>query len=178
MVTDLNSKGYNYQDFSQYKQYQQLEGYLSVIVEIVSVVFMAVTALFILINMAKFVSESRREIGIFRAIGATKGDIRLIVILQTMLYVFLSLVGGVLVGVFAVFGLSGLMASSAQSFINMAAGSALVLNHAITASDFMGFNYQLVLLYAGALILITLIVSLIPSGQAAKISPVEAIRNN
>lgn len=178
VVTDLNSKGYNYQDYSQYKQYQQLESYLGVILEIGSIVFIVITGLLILINMAKFVSESRREIGIFRAIGATKGDIRLIVTIQTILYILLSILIGAIIGIVINFSLSSVLATSAQQLITSAMGSSVVLSHIISASDFFGLNYQLILIYTLGLIAITLIVSLIPSNQAAKISPVEAIRNS
>lgn len=177
VVTDLNSKGYRYQDYSQYKSYEKLESYLYLILNIASIIFMAVTALFILINMAKFVSEGKREIGIFRAIGATKGDIRSIFMLQSLSYIVISLVIGGLLGAAAIAGLSNLMVGSAQSFINTAVGGTVVINQSIVQSDFLSFNGEMILIYSGALLLVTLIVSLIPSGQAAKISPVEAIRN-
>jgi len=178
VVTDLNSKGYQYQDFSQYKQYDQLESYLYMILNVGSIIFMVVTALFILINMAKFVSEGRKEIGIFRAIGASKGDIRMIFILQTLSYIVIAILAGIVVGVVTVAGLSNVMVNSAQTFINSAVGSTVVLNGNIMAANFLNFNYSMILLYAGGLLLVTLLVSLIPSSQAARVSPVEAIRNS
>lgn len=178
VVKDLNSKGYNYQDYSQYKQYDKLESYLSTMLNVASIAFMVVTALFILINMAKFVSEGRKEIGIFRAIGATKGDIRSMFILQALSYILLSLLIGAVIGGLAVYALSNVMVSSAQSFINSAVGSSVVLNGAIVQSDFLRFNFEMIGLYAVALLVVSLIVSLIPSCQAANVSPVEAIRNS
>jgi ABC-type antimicrobial peptide transport system permease subunit len=178
VVTDLNAKGFTYQDFSQYKAFDKLEGYIKLGLEIGSLVFMGVTALFILINMAKFVSEGKKEIGIFRALGATKGDIRKIFILQSVTYILLSLVIGGVVGAIAIFATSSYMVSAAQGFINTAIGSTVTLSGAIKATNFMGFDMQTIPLYAAGLVIVTLIVSLIPSGQAAKISPVEAIRNS
>ncbi len=177
VITALNSKGYTLQDFSQYKQYNQLETYLYLVINVASGIFMAVTALFILINMAKFVSESRKEIGIFRAIGATRGDIRLIFILQSLSYIVISTLLGLILGVGITLGISSLMASSAQSLINTAVGSSIVLSGSIAQSSFMSFNYMTLGIYTALLLLVTLIVSLIPSNQAAKVSPVEAIRN-
>jgi putative ABC transport system permease protein len=178
VVSDLNSKGYSYQDFSQYKQFSQLESYLYLGLNVASIVFMAITALFILINMAKFVSEGKKEIGIFRAIGATKGDIRLIFILQSLSYILISIFLGALIGIGSVLLISGLMINSAQSFINTAVGKSVILSQGVSQMDFMGFNYQLIAIYIGILIVVTLIVSLIPSSQAARVSPVEAIRNS
>jgi putative ABC transport system permease protein len=177
VVSGLNSKGFRYQDYSQYKQYEKLESSLSTILGIGSIVFMVVTALFILINMAKFVSEGRKEIGIFRAIGATKGDIRLLFMTQSFQYIVLAIIGGIVFGVLGVIATSGIMATQAKTFINTAVGSSVIINTTLSNTDFMGFDFQTILLYALALIVITLIVALIPSSQAARVSPVEAIRN-
>jgi ABC-type antimicrobial peptide transport system permease subunit len=178
IITDLNAKGYNYQDYSQYKQFDKLESYMYLILNIGSIVFMVVTALFILINMAKFVSEGKKEIGIFRAIGATKGDIRLIFILQTLAYIVISLITGAIIGVVSMLAASAIMVTSAQSFITSAIGTTIVLSQEISQSNFLSLDYKMILIYSGVLLLVTLIVSLIPSSQAAKVSPVEAIRNS
>jgi putative ABC transport system permease protein len=128
--------------------------------------------------MAKFVSEGKKEIGIFRAIGATKGDIRLIFILQTLAYILISLVMGAILGVVSLFVASSIMVTSAQSFITSAVGTTIVLSQQISQSNFLSLDYRMILIYSGVLLLVTLIVSLIPSSQAAKVSPVEAIRNS
>lgn len=177
VVSELNSKGYNFQDYSQYKQYDRLESYLYLALNIGSIVFMVITALFILINMAKFVSEGRREIGIFRAIGGTKGDIRLMFVLQSIAYILISIVSGIVIGFIAVAALANIMVTYAQQFINAAVGSAVTLSGNIAASDFSSLNFVTIGIYALALIIVTLVVSLIPSSQAANVSPVEAIRN-
>lgn len=178
VVSDLNAKGYNYQDYSKYKEFSTLENYLHLILNIGSVVFMVITALFILINMAKFVSEGRKEIGIFRAIGASKGNIRTIFIFQSLLFIIFSIILGGALGALAVLGLSNVMVSSAQQFITSTLGSSITLSHGVSAVDFIAFDLQMIAIYSGVLLLVTLVVSLIPSEQAAKVSPVEAIRNS
>ena len=178
VVTALNSKGYNYQDYSKYKEFSKLESYLYLILNIASLVFMAITALFVLSNMIKFVSEGRKEIGIFRAMGATQNDIRSLFIQQSLLYIVLSIVLGAIFGVIAVLATSNIMVQSAQQFVTSTLGSSIVLTNGIASSSFMSLDLQMIGIYTGALIIVTLIVSLIPSGQAAKVSPVEAIRNS
>lgn len=177
VVADINSKGFSFQDYSKYKQFQLIEDYLKTGVEIISIVFMIITALFILINMAKFVSEARREIGIFRAMGATKGDIRIIFILQSFLYSLLSIVAGLVLGGLIVYGMSNVIALYAQEIIGKTIGETILLNNVLESVDFLNINYYTIAIYSGVLLLVTLIVSLIPSGIAAKVSPVEAIRN-
>jgi len=177
VVTDLNEKGFNYQDYSQYKAYEQLESQLSVILNVASIIFMVISALFVLINMAKFVSEGKREIGIFRAIGATQGDIRTLFILQSLMYILLSIGFGLISGYLLINLISSPMAGYAQELLNNITGGGITLAAGITAQSFLSFNAELILIYSAVLIFVTLIVSLIPANQAAKISPVEAIRN-
>jgi putative ABC transport system permease protein len=148
------------------------------ILTVASGVFVVITGLFVLINMAKFVSESRKEIGIFRAIGATKSDIRIMFMQQSLSYIALSIVGGGLLGIGLVYGLSGIMVTSAQKFITSTLGSSLVLTHTLNIADFMKIDFTMLGIYIAGLVLMTLFVSLIPAQQAAKVSPVEAIRNN
>jgi ABC-type antimicrobial peptide transport system permease subunit len=177
VVSDLNEKGFNYQDYSQYKAYEQLESQLSVILNVASIIFMVISALFVLINMAKFVSEGKREIGIFRAIGATQGDIRTLFILQSLMYILLSIGFGLISGYLLINLISSPMAGYAQELLNNITGGGITLAAGITAQSFLSFNAELILIYSAVLIFVTLIVSLIPANQAAKISPVEAIRN-
>lgn len=177
VVSDLNEKGFNYQDYSQYKAYEQLESQLSVILNVASVIFMAISALFVLINMAKFVSEGKREIGIFRAIGATQGDIRTLFILQSLIYILLSIGFGLVSGYLIINLISTPMAGYAQELLNNITGGGITLASGINSQSFLSFNAELILIYSAILILVTLIVSLIPANQAARISPVEAIRN-
>jgi ABC-type lipoprotein release transport system permease subunit len=177
VVTDLNAAGYNYTDYSKYKEFNKLETYLHSILNIASVAFMVITALFILINMAKFVSEGRREIGIFRAIGASRMAIRFIFIVQSLAYIVISVITGAILGVLAIYGLSNVMLNSASSFIQSTVGAIINLTGKVTQSDFLTLDYKTLLIYAGILLVVTLVVSLIPSEQAARVSPVEAIRN-
>jgi len=178
VVSALNEKGYTYQDFSQYKQFAQLENYLTMALNVAGVIFMVVTALFILINMAKFVSESRKEIGIFRAIGASKNTIRILFVLQALGYILIATILGSLLGLGIIYGLSSLMASGVQQFIYTTLQQSITLTNTVVTGDFVGINFPLIGIYFGTMALITLIVSLIPAEQAAKVSPVEAIRNS
>jgi ABC-type antimicrobial peptide transport system permease subunit len=178
VVAALNEKGYEYRDYSKYKQYAVLEKYIYLVLAIASGVFVVVTGLFVLINMAKFVSEGRKEIGIFRAIGATKGTIMTLFLQQAISYIVISLAIGGVLGLALVYGLAGIVATSAQQFISSTLGSTVILADTISQTDFLGTDPARLGLYAGGLLLITLVVALIPASQAARISPVEAIRNN
>ncbi len=177
VVSDLNSKGYTYQDSSKITEFKRLESYLNTALTVGSVIFMVITALFILINMAKFVSESRKEIGIFRAIGATKMKIRTIIISQSVIYIVLSIILGLLIGSLVVLGLSSVIMGYAQTFINSTVGGILTLSGSVIRTDFITFDYKMIAIYCVVLLVVTLIVSLWPAEQAARVSPVVAIKN-
>ncbi|MEP7104104.1 MAG: FtsX-like permease family protein [Candidatus Dojkabacteria bacterium] len=177
VVTDLNAKGYTYRDNSKSEEFKRLQNSLYTGLNIASIAFMVIAALFILLNMSKFVSESRKEIGIFRAIGAKRMDIRAIFISQSFIYIIISMITGALLGVGAILAFSGPILNSAQSFINSTVGGILTLTGSVSQSDFMNIEYKSILIYAGVLLIVTLIASLWPSEQASRVSPVEAIRN-
>lgn len=178
VVTDLNSKGYNYTDYSKYKQYDTLEQYIYMILNIASGVFVVITGFFVLLNMAKFVSESRKEIGIFRAIGATKGTMIMLFVQQALLYITLSIMIGGTFGITAIFVLGNAMVTASQAFITSTLGSAIVLTGNISRINFIGIDYTMLGIYIVGMFGITLIASLIPALQASRVSPVDAIRNS
>lgn len=177
VISGLNAKGYTFQDFSKFKEFKKLETYLNTVLSIGSIIFMVITALFILINMAKFVSESRKEIGIFRAIGSTKSKIRKIIIVQSFIYIVLAIVCGLIIGIAGVIALSSVIVNYAQNFINSTVGGIIPLTGSLMQSDFISFDFRIIAIYIIILLMVTLIVSLWPAEQAAKVSPVEAIRN-
>lgn len=176
VVAKLNETGFNYTDYSKYKQYEVLEGYISTILIAASGSVVAITGLFVLINMAKFVSESKKEIGIFRAIGGTKADIRKLIMNQSLNYISAALVLGGITGVLINYTASNSMMTSAQKFITNTLGSNLILNGNLNAAQFQALDIEKIGLYAVGLIVISLIVTLIPAAQAARVSPVEAMR--
>ena len=79
--------------------------------------FIAFSILIIIFTMGKFVSESRKEIGIMRAIGATKSDIRNLFITQSLLYTFISYVIGLAGGFLLIYIISHPLASWFDSVV-------------------------------------------------------------
>src|SRR5262249_48053568 len=102
--------------------------------------------------MLATVSERTREIGIRRAIGATKGNILAQFLIETVL---ICLTGGTL-GILLGFGLA----------------------HAITlyASWETGFSLASVLIAFGTSVVVGLLFGLCPARRAAQLAPVQALR--
>lgn len=178
VVTDLNSKGFRYTDNDQYKSIERLESYLSTAVLVVSIAVLLVTALFIFINMAKFVSEGKKEIGILRAMGATKGSIMFTFNVQALLYSLVAIITGGLAGIGLTLGLSSKATELSAQVINSILGSSIPLSANITAADFQSIAWEQIGIYAGIMLIVTLVTAFFPAWQASRVSPVEAIRNS
>ncbi|HOK17616.1 MAG TPA: FtsX-like permease family protein [Candidatus Paceibacterota bacterium] len=128
--------------------------------------------------MGKFITEGKKEIGILRAVGATKSDIKKIFITQAFIYVLIGYLIGLILGV----GLNFAIASPAKtwfdSFINQTIKESFGVANPVSTSIFSNINLQALGIYTAILLVITILVSLILATKASNISPVEAIRSN
>ena len=105
------------------------------------------------------VSERTKEIGIRRAIGATPGNIKVQIILES---VFLTLVAGILGIIFA-------------------GGILMMINASLTDGDGIPFvnptvNTTIALGAVGALVTFGTLIGLIPAQRAISIKPIDALR--
>jgi len=127
--------------------------------------------------MGKLISESTKEIGIFRAIGMRKEDILTMFVSQSLLYVIIGYVAGVAFGILLNFVSSTIVYTWFNSFVDDTISQTFNVVSAVDSSIFRDINWFSVLTYSILLFIISLIVSIIPSLSASKISPVEAIKN-
>jgi putative ABC transport system permease protein len=128
--------------------------------------------------MGKLVSESTKEIGIFRAIGMRKRDILIMFITQAFLYTAIGYSIGILLGVSLNYIISAMVASWFESFINETVSQSFNVINTVESSLFMNINWVSILVYSVLLFIISFVASIIPSMNASKISPVEAIIND
>ncbi len=176
VVTALNTAGYAYQDTSKLGVISELRTTLNNIVIGAAVAFVAISILVIIFTMGKFVSESRREIGVFRALGATKGEIRTLFLSQAVLYVLFGYAAGAVVGVGGVIALTAVIQSAFDNFIGKTLKQTFAVVNPVSADVFSHINWQMFAVFSLALLVITIITALIPATTAANVSPVEAIR--
>lgn len=126
------------------------------------VIALVVASIGIINTLMMSIYERTREIGVMKAVGATRGTIRL---LFTMEGAALGLIGGI-AGVAIGFG--------AGKILNIV-GSYTFLSDYPTF-EMSVFSVQLVLMVVGVTTAISLIAGLYPANRAAKLDAVEALR--
>ncbi|MEK7631687.1 MAG: FtsX-like permease family protein, partial [Patescibacteria group bacterium] len=176
-VKALNAAGYAYQDVNDLEVYATLQNTLSRTVTGVMFGFIIITALVIIFTMGKFVAESRKEIGVFRALGATKANIKQLFLSQAVLYTGVAYVAGAVLGVGMTLGLAKaaqlwfdrFVASTVQQTFTVVQGTGTV--------SFMSVDWQRFGLLTGLLFVTTLIVAIVPAMRAANVSPVQAMKS-
>lgn len=156
---EIQKKGY--EGSRQEKILAQVKNYLNIAVTILTCIAgisLLVSAIMILVVLYISVVERTREIGILRAIGARKKDIRRIFFAESAI---LGLMGGVF----------GIIISVIVSVI----GNRLLI-HWFDAS-FIDLTLTYAIFGIGISTFVSIISGLMPSSKAAKLDPVESLRH-
>jgi len=177
VVEAINDAGYAYQDMNDLGVLAELENTLNQISAGVVIAFIVITAAVVVLTMSKFVSESTKEIGIFRAIGFTRNNIITIFLSQALIYTGVGYLLGLIAGVGVNFLASGVVANWFSNFVDTTVAESVNVMGDVDTSIFTHFDLQSIGLLFGLLILITLFVALIPAIRASNVSPVEAIKS-
>lgn len=177
VVNKLNSMGYAYQDFSNLEVIEELRETLDKISNGFLISFILLVSATIILTMTKYISEGTKEIGIFRAIGMDKNTISLLFLTQSVLYIFIGYTLGLILGLALNFLISPLIANWFDNFVNNAISQTFNVVNIVENSLFSNISWDSILMYSILLLIISLLISVIPSRKAASISPVEAIKS-
>ncbi len=137
---------------------------------IVTILYIA-TGLGILNTFFMSVMERTREFGVLMAIGMRPGQVRLMVLLETLFMGILSLLAGVALGVLLSLYMAhvGIDLSGSLTPITYAGGTILPRLHAV-------LEPANILFPAVTLMLVCLLAGFLPANRAARMQPVVAIR--
>ncbi|MDQ1279696.1 MAG: transporter permease [Thermoproteota archaeon] len=140
------------------------------------------TSLIVLFIMLYTVRERTHEIGIFKAIGFSNGNIMSQFMLEGILMSVIAGVVGVAIGVIAAPLLSSLLLPSATRFTSNSPGmnspgiGTNLLGIPFTSAMTASLNPQLIFLAFGAMVLLGALGSLYPAWRASRTSPMEALK--
>jgi ABC-type antimicrobial peptide transport system permease subunit len=177
VVADINTAGFAFQDMNNMDVFSNLKNTLSKVTTGLVIAFIAITVAVVILTMSKFVSDSRKEIGIFRAIGVTKKDIIKLFVSQAVLYTAVGYVVGVGLGLIANVSSAKAMSAWFDKLVGNTIKETYGVVNDIDVSLFSHVDWHSLGVFSAILVGITLIISLIPALKASSISPVEAIRN-
>ena len=119
---------------------------------------------------SKTVSDSRVDIGLFRALGATKREIRRLFLGEAVLQGVLGTVFGMVLGWALAIGIS-------HWVINFARGQVFDPEEALLIPDsIFSINLRFCLLLIVGAALVSLLAGLLPANRAANVDPVRALK--
>jgi hypothetical protein len=119
---------------------------------------------------SKVVADSRVDIGLFRALGATKRDIRRLFLGESVLLGLMGLAAGILLGWVLALGIS----RWAISFSRAEMGDMEEL--ALLPDSIFAVNVEVCLILTAGVVLVSLLAGLWPANRAANIDPVRALK--
>ena len=140
--------------------------FIDVLLAAVGTVALVVAALGIVNTLVMSVLERTQEIGIYKAIGASDGDLLVLFLAEAGIIGFLG-------------GLGGLLLGSGVSWILEAAANAYARSHDVTSHleifAFPGWLLAGTVLFA---VVISVLAGVYPAMRAARVDPIRALRGN
>lgn len=124
------------------------------------IIVLLVSSLGVVNTMSMSILEKTKSIGIMKAVGASKRDIKKIFVMQSATIGFLGGILGIVVSLIASNGLNILM----KDMLKKGNMDQLII-----------LPVNLILVALGLAVLISIIAGIIPSGRAAKLDPVETL---
>lgn len=177
VVASLNEAGFTYQDIDKSKVYGEIQSAVRTVATVTLVAFIVLSIIFITLMLTKSVSESRKEIGVFRAIGARRSDIQKLFITQGLILTSVGYVVGTLAGLGLTLSIANATESWFSSFIEKTVGETFQVVQEPAAGVFRQIDWSVFLQYSIILLGVALLASIVPAMRAAKVSPIQAIRN-
>ena len=176
VIKDLNSKGFTYVDTSNSSVFKNIEGTINNILKFTPLAFGLLIAAVLGLNMAKTVSEGKKEIGIMRALGFTKGNIVSLFGFQGIIYTLIGTFFGFLIGLVGNFIIANFSYSRFQDLVGKTVTETFGVTPKIELAQFQSFDFGNSFKLGLLLLILTILISLLFSYRASNISPVEAIK--
>ncbi len=191
----LADSGLQFYDASPLSAIKSIRKASNIAVTWLTIILGTIVAFILLTTVSRFVADSRKEIGVWRAIGATRFDIVRLVLVRMLWLLIFGIGVGVVIGLAVSIVLAGVITHSVNSATasfnpyTTVQGSASFIGQ-IVVSMLGGFvptidqkallatNWGLLGSRLGLLSIITLVIGLIPALRAARISPITAIRDS
>ncbi len=136
--------------------------------------FLVVSSFFLMTTLGKIISDSQKEIGVFRAVGAQKRDVKKIY----FAYAWLLVTGGFVIGVFIAVMLDGIASLKwGEDLFYQMMNAGVSASVSEPAFLFVHVVPLYIIAVYAALIVLGVLASAIPIRRASKIDPIQVLKD-
>ncbi len=165
VAQEIEALGYETQYFQ--KNASELEArfsYLTNSLGVISGIILLTSAIAIMSTFLATISERRRELGLFRALGATKKQIRRLILNEAIIIGLVGSIAGITIGY--------LTSLILNAFLTKAISSTTTIS---TTNFFsLSINHLLLTIFFGSAL--TILTAYIPAHQASNIDPIQSLK--
>lgn len=149
---------------AEFKEIQKAFIYFDLALGLVGLIALFTASLGIVNTMVMSITERRREIGILKSLGAHEQDIRILFLVESAIFGFLGAAGGILAG----WTITRVAAAVVRHYM---------LEEGITPIDPFSLPIWLIAISLATGIFVSIVAGFYPAARAARVDPVEALRN-
>lgn len=163
IAAQLESKGYRTIYFQKNaKDVQAKLAYLSIVISIISIIIFTITAIAITNTFLTRVSEKTKELGLFRALGASKSQIRQLILIESFIIGLLGSIAGIILALIAKLTLSHFLLTKFEDLTGL-------------EGQLISISPEIIIQSILFTIVLTFFASYLPAQKASNISPLKAI---
>lgn len=160
-------KAMGFRPFSFADQFEEIRKaffYFDLALAALGFIALVTASLGIINTLVMSVLERRREIGVMKSLGADESDIRFLFLAESGVIGFVGSIFGILLG-------------WAVSRVASNVGQAIMARQGVTGIDLFALPIWLIFAAMGVGITVSVVAGLYPAARAARVDPVEALRN-
>jgi ABC-type antimicrobial peptide transport system permease subunit len=150
---------------AQFEDIQRAFMYLDLALGVIGLIALFTASLGIVNTMVMSITERRREIGVLKSLGADELDIRWLFLVESGVIGVLGTAGGILFG----WAITRVVSAIAQAYMK---------NQGVPPMDLFSLPLWLILIALGVGIGVSVVAGFYPAARAARVDPVEALRND
>jgi putative ABC transport system permease protein len=147
----------------EFEQFRKFAFYFDLMLSVVGLVALITAALGIVNTMVMSIIERRREIGVLKSLGADKSDIKVLFLVESGVIGVLGAVGGIILGWLV-------------TRVVSAIAKAIMIREGVDTIELFALPLWLILLALAFGLAVSVAAGIFPAARAARVDPVEALR--